>query len=530
MQTSTEFPVRWEDPADAELTWRFDLAHTPDVMTPLGIDLYFRPFAAGMANGMFYSKMCQQNYYVYSSSPAPPADFDSAPIDPERVMRGVRRWRGEILPEVVGFIDHYRVTDFDAMAPAELVHELAELVGVRRRCGELHFLAQRAYHFGMTHLIETYCELTGGSELSAVRLVQGHGNKSVEAGEALWRLAQLATSVPSVRERLLRVGGAPAKERIEELARDPESKAFVQAFSAYLDEFGWRSNLFELADPTWVEDPTIPLNQLRAYLEMSEYDPMEEQRKLAADREAELRKAVAGLAPEAQTRLQTAVDVAKEAIPILEDHNYYIDQRAAMMPRRLVLAAGRWLVSEGLLAKADDVFYLHDHELRATLLGETGDLLEVAQRRKDEMAFWSKVTPPDYLGAPPEAGPPGQKPDRFTGLRGLRSERRNELKGNAASAGLARGPARVLLSLDDADRLRPGDVLVARTTMPPWTPLFAVASAVVTEIGGILIHAAVVAREYGLPAVLGVKDATREIRDGQLLEVDGTNGIVRIIN
>jgi pyruvate,water dikinase len=84
--------------------------------------------------------------------------------------------------------------------------------------------------------------------------------------------------------------------------------------------------------------------------------------------------------------------------------------------------------------------------------------------------------------------------------------------------------------LNEAHRFKPGDVLVTRTTMPPWTPLFAVASAVVTETGGILSHAAVTAREYGLPAVLCVENATRSIQDGQPLEVDGSNGIVRILN
>jgi pyruvate,water dikinase len=134
------------------------------------------------------------------------------------------------------------------------------------------------------------------------------------------------------------------------------------------------------------------------------------------------------------------------------------------------------------------------------------------------------------VGAPPPEAPADAPPDRFWGTRNLRSDRPNELKGNAASAGVARGPARVLATLDEARRFQPGDVLVTRTTMPPWTPLFAVASAVITETGGILSHAAVTAREYGLPAVLCVENATRLIKDGQPLEVDGSNGTVRILS
>src|SRR3990172_6881604 len=103
------------------------------------------------------------------------------------------------------------------------------------------------------------------------------------------------------------------------------------------------------------------------------------------------------------------------------------------------------------------------------------------------------------------------------------------VKGWAGSAGVARGTARVIRSLAEAGKLQPGDVLVAESTMPPWTPLFATASAVVTDIGGGLSHSAVVAREYHIPAVVGTDYATSTFHDGQLLEVDGDAGTVRVV-
>ena len=105
----------------------------------------------------------------------------------------------------------------------------------------------------------------------------------------------------------------------------------------------------------------------------------------------------------------------------------------------------------------------------------------------------------------------------------------NVLQGNAGSPGTARGPARVICSLAEAAKLQPGDILVAETTAPPWTPLFASAAAVVTDTGGILSHCAVIAREYGIPAVVGTGTATAMIQDGQTVEVDGQAGTVRII-
>ncbi len=103
------------------------------------------------------------------------------------------------------------------------------------------------------------------------------------------------------------------------------------------------------------------------------------------------------------------------------------------------------------------------------------------------------------------------------------------LQGTSGSPGTARGPARVVRSLAEAGRLQPGDVLVAETTAPPWTPLFATAAAIVTDTGGVLSHCAVVAREYGIPAVVGTGAATATIEDGQLIEVDGDAGLVRLI-
>lgn len=103
------------------------------------------------------------------------------------------------------------------------------------------------------------------------------------------------------------------------------------------------------------------------------------------------------------------------------------------------------------------------------------------------------------------------------------------IKGQAASAGLVRGPARVILGLHEAELLEPGDILVCRATAPPWTPLFTIAAAVVTDDGGILSHSAIVAREYAIPCVVGTQVATQRIPDGAMIEVDGTKGTVTLL-
>ena len=117
---------------------------------------------------------------------------------------------------------------------------------------------------------------------------------------------------------------------------------------------------------------------------------------------------------------------------------------------------------------------------------------------------------------------------RFFGGQPEAAQAPNQIKGNAGSRGIARGVARVARTLDEAKSLQPGEILVAVTTMPAWTPLFGTAAALVTETGGPLSHGAIVAREYGIPAVVGAPDATRAIRSGQIISVDGSTGTVTI--
>ncbi len=397
---TTAFPIHWDDPADAERSWMFDAMHTPHVQTPLGFELYYEPFLRGF--GMMRS--CQQNYYAYMHMMATlPA---GAAVEPEMVKMGGRRWREEVLPEVLSLNHHYRQTDFDAMSAAELAAEIDRLAEVRVRSGQLHTLAIMPCFMGMNLLIDTFRELTGGDDLQATRLVQGHGSKSTEAGHALCTVARIAAGIPVVRQALLAKDGGSAAERLQALAGEPDASPFLDAFSAYLDEFGWRSSLFELADPTWAEDPAVPLDLLKAYLNMPSYDPQAEQKRLSAERETALAETLAGLGSEEAARLQAAVDAAKDVVMLQEDHNFFIDQRLGTLPRRLILATGRWLAADGALEKAEDIFYLKHKELAAALLGETAGLAKIVATRKAEMEHWRGVTPPAFVVAPPPPDPP----------------------------------------------------------------------------------------------------------------------------
>jgi pyruvate,water dikinase len=274
---------------------------------------------------------------------------------------------------------------------------------------------------------------------------------------------------------------------------------------------------------------------LQAYLAQAEARPEMEPATLIAGREkalAEARAKLAGYPQPIVTRFETLLKAAQVAAVVHEDHNFWIDQRLFYHIRRLILEFGGRLAQAGTLEAANDVFYLTPDELQN---GRDVPMKLLVQERKAEMERFSRVTPPPMLGTMPAF----EMTDGGSMIRAMfkgemtppnTSQREaNRVKGVAGSAGVARGTARVIRSLAEAGKLQPGDVLVAAATEPPWTPLFATASAIVTDVGGVLSHSAVVAREYRIPAVVGTGHATTTFEDGQLLEVDGNAGIVRVV-
>jgi phosphohistidine swiveling domain-containing protein len=219
-------------------------------------------------------------------------------------------------------------------------------------------------------------------------------------------------------------------------------------------------------------------------------------------------------------------------VVLSEDHGHWIDFGSTYRVRRVLLEFGRRFVEAGVIEQPGDVFYLLLDELRWSAAARSvADRRSLVALRRKEVEHFRAVSPPPALGT--DNGPPPDDPmnrffGKFFGGPPQTVEEPDVLKGNAGSPGKVRGPAKVLRSLSEAGKLQKGDVLVAETTAPSWTPLFATVAAVVTDTGGVLSHCAVVAREYGVPAVVGTGTATELIRDGQNLEVDGDAGLVRI--
>ena len=322
------------------------------------------------------------------------------------------------------------------------------------------------------------------------------------------------------------------------LERSSEGRRFLEELRGYLEEYGRRSDIFaELGNPHWIENPATPIKNLKDFLSQPDRDLGAELGALAAERQeliAEARERLKGYPRRVAEEFEFLLRAGQAGTVIQEDHNYWIDQRGTYAVRRVLLEFGRRFAEVGVSKRPDDVFYLTAEELRETASAlPRGDRRQLVAERKAEMDHFRAIRPPPALGTPPPGAPPDDPMSsavgKFFGASAKASTEPDVLLGTAASPGRARGGARVVLSLTEAGKLQPGDILVAPTTMPAWTPFFASIAALVTETGGVLCHGAIVAREYNIPAVVGAANATAVIEDGQTLEVDGDAGVVRII-
>ena len=269
-----------------------------------------------------------------------------------------------------------------------------------------------------------------------------------------------------------------------------------------------------------MEDPTPVLQMLKDYAaQPDEASPGIELERQARERDAavvDARRRLAGYPAPVVARFEALLAAAQTGLLLTEDHGFYIDAWSVSLVRELLSEMGTRLVADGLLDDPEDVLMLTYDELRVAALDLPGTDPRTARRRAPRRAGRPRGRHAAGGARDGACGPAAVEP-AAAGRRALlgrprvgrRPGRRHR---RAGSSGRVTGVARVIGSLAEAARLAPGDVLVAATTAPPWTPLFALAGAVVTDAGGILSHSAVVAREYAIPAVVGAGTATATIQ------------------
>lgn len=534
-------PDPWLEPTDPTRAWRRDRMHFPGQITPLDFELMRLAVEEGVTYGARHygipvaslSRRFWTYYYECSVTPdRTAAEAQEVRDSGEAAFRAVMddfegTWRTRWRPELEEHLAFWDAFDLEGASEAELLAHLDATHERLARLWRLHFELAIPLLRARGQFLAYYGELfPDAGALDAVDLLQGQDSLTTRAGAALWVVQDAVASVPGLAERLRAL---PAADVAAALYAWPEAAAAAAAFEAYLREHGRRTLYMALTAPSLAEDPTPVAAMLQDALANPEGDPRRRHPRRVAERErrvAEARAQLAGYPAPVRRAFDLKLANAQFAARLDEDHAYLLDYGGSAAVRRVVLEVGRRLAASGLLAEVDDVFLLTWSELRAAL-ADGGELAPLVEARRDEMRRFAHVDPPEHVGAPPDAA--ASAGNDLAGRPPAETREPDVVTGNAASRGVARGHARVVRDLNDAGALQPGEVLVATTTSQPWTPLFGIAAALVTDTGGVLSHTAVVAREYGLPAVVGTRIGTRRLRDGMLLEVDGDRGTVRIV-
>ncbi|HEY6416216.1 MAG TPA: PEP-utilizing enzyme, partial [Acidimicrobiales bacterium] len=362
--------------------------------------------------------------------------------------------------------------------------------------------------------------------------LHGFQTTSVDASRGLWAMSRVALASPTLKQLF---ESTEPKDIPDRLDATEEGRAFRLKLDEFLFDYGWRHDaVYDLADVPWRENPSIPLASIANMMDLDESDDPEVVYQQKVARRVELLDAArAQLAddPETLAKFDELYDAARYSFPLTEDHAFYIDQLFISVFRRFALAVGERLVAKGVFDRPDDVFFLYRDEVVAAL-ADGGDQRQTISERRASMEAASRVPAPTTLGNPP---PPPDAPDPFMDALVFRllgmvppeeSADPGALKGVAGSRGVYTGTARVVRSLDEATALEEGEVMVCEMTLPPWVPVFSVAGAIVADVGGVLSHTAIVAREFGVPAVVGTEVGTTAIKTGQTITVDGTKGFV----
>lgn len=310
----------------------------------------------------------------------------------------------------------------------------------------------------------------------------------------------------------------------EDLAGLEGGPAVSRAIQAYLEKYGMRcSGEIDITSPRWGEQPTALIPMILGNIR--NFEPgahrvkfeqgLEEARQKEQDLLSRLKQLSGGKIKAKKTRKK--IGTVRNLIGYREYPKYILIQRNYIYKQALLKEAEK-LVQKGVIREKEDIYYLSLKELRDVIKTNRLDY-GIISRRKEEYEFYEKLTPPRLMTSEGEV---------IMGEYNTGNIPPGALAGVPVSTGVVEGRARVVLKLEDAI-VEEGDILVTKFTDPGWTPLFVSVKGLVTEVGGMMTHGAVIAREYGLPAVVGIDNATRLIKDGQLIRINGSEGYVEIL-
>jgi pyruvate,water dikinase len=564
---SDEFPIEWEE-GEKELFWIYDDLHCPNPLSPLFFDIggwwltcdhMFRRFGTPFAcdwiakniNGYLYTAAVPADSSLHAEAteynaryvPRVPRDPGHAEtigaylgwVLPLYAANFLDWWRERLRPEIernFAYLDGFDTEDAGLL---ELAVLLEDAIDIHDRHWKIHWMLNFAQFSSTVGLNATINEVKGAVDPNlGGRLQSSVEDRNWDSIESLWRIKEEVKGDAGLTEAFH--AGETAADVIRGLEGSERGRRFLaERVEPYQQEFGYRAVWsHEFAFPTWKERKEPIVEQVRGYL-VTDYDYPKTLAGVKDDLDAAIHELIDDVpAGEGRDRLQSALDLALRMNPLTPDHHFYIDQGTNARVRIVLVAIGRKLHEAGLLDDPEDVMFLHYNELRVFMANpETLDARGLVSERRDERERAFAVRPPEWVGTATKTA----LDFPYNALWGFPEKfyrepttAAGEVRGLAASPGVVEGTAKNVASLDEFDQVQDGDILVCQMTNPAWVVLFTKIVGLVTDAGGVVSHPAVVAREFGIPAVVGTSDATARIKTGDRVRVNGSTGVVELLS
>ena len=450
-------------------------------------------------------------------------------------------WK-KFLDEILCCYEDLKSLDIDTAKNIDLLVNFEQTINTCRRMWEIHMVMMYGTYTAYI-LFENMCRtLAGIDDTSALfhSLITGFDNKVFQVDRTLWQFSKRVQ-----KDGLAQIFYENEPDNICEILKtSPKGRAFMKDFMIFLNEDGWRmQRMSEINLPTWIEDPTPPLVNVKQFLLKDGcFNLDEERQRLVRVRKKAEKEILTKIPPEQQGWFKQLMRLAQKSGIFSEEHDHYLDLHMHALIRRSTLGIGRRFAKGGTIDDPEDIFFLIPDEVRrAAINPEYFDLRHIIEHRRAQWKSWQKKPNPPALlkqGFDMDQGMNmllnSRDPIALKVVVGSIPEARPELKadlyGICGSPGLAEGIARVILTEEQLQEIDEGDILVAASTSPSWTPVFSLIKGVVVDRGASLSHAAIVGREYGIPVIMNVFEGTSKIKSGQRIKIDANLGVVYILD
>jgi phosphohistidine swiveling domain-containing protein len=541
--------MKWAPPRPgARLIRRQVVEHMPGPLSPLFDELYLRQgleqsmktfleeFEVALDLGQFLHLpfFVTVNGYAYTSVDIK-CDWKVIPVIvqayvkllPRMLRQAIARWQDDKLPAYLTIIERWKKLDPATAAEAQLWSGMQAL-----STADAFYWFAVSVILGMSkvtdNLLNSFLVRFGKERgLTSGLFLRGFPSKTLTAQVTLETIANTLRASPVLRELVLKT---PAANLMETLQKKPDARAVRKQIQSYLETYGHRIYTLDFAEPTAGEDPVTLLLSLKALVQ-SPADSSRRQAELARNRDMLAETIAQSFEPLKRWCFRRLLSWARKYGPYREEALFYIGAAWPTL-RSLAHELGQRMTAGNILRTPDDIYYLRPSEVESALAACAAgqalpDFKKRTQARRELREARKQLDPPAKIPALPfKFGPLNLS---LFETQKLDEDEHGNLKGFAVSPGKVTAPATVIRSPDDFGKMQPGTILVCPTATPAWTPLFSQAKGLVTEIGSILAHGSIVAREYDIPAVMGVGHATHKIKDGQMLTVDGNRGLVKIV-